>query len=222
MSNRKEATAELLYFIERLAPDSGNRGIYEKRLKKMTDSEFAAFMERLYTEEETLALFIANLGESSVDVEQMFDVAKEVGHEFFQRVWITDPETGQVKLTPIPHMVVHLPLRRQAQMLYKKVSIPESNRVVDERSGQATGESKGARVSYPELQVNAAKGLDNSILEMIKFRGGDERSYTAMNRSIMETGEASLESIHALEPSAVKANQTLRAYLRGMHLKANL
>jgi hypothetical protein len=119
-------------------------------------------------------------------------------------------------------MVIDLPLRRQAQMLYEKMSIPENNRVVDERSGQATGPSKGASLSYPELQVNAAKGLDNMILELIKFRGGDVKAYNAMNRSILDTGEASLNEIAAKEKTTVKSVQTLGVYLKAMMLDSNL
>lgn len=222
MSNRKLATQELLYFIDRIVPGSPNRQIYETRLKAMSDAEFEAFMTRLEREEQTLALFVANLSEHQVSIERNLEVAKELGHEFWQHLYLTDPETSQVVKTPVKHLVMHLPLRRQVQTLESKSSIPENNQVVDERSGQPTGPSKGARMSYPELQVNAAKGLDNMVLELIKFRGGDVKAYNAMNRSILDTGDASLEEISARVPSKVKATQTLSVLLKAMHIQNNL
>jgi hypothetical protein len=222
MTPREKATAELLYFIDRFAPGSPNREIYEKRLTNMSNREFDAFIERLENGQETLALFIANLSEHKLDITRNFEIAEELGHEFFQHLLLTDPQTGQVVKTPAKHLVMVLPLRRQAQMLYKKVSIPENNQAVDERSGQPTGPSKGASISYPELQVNAAKGLDKMVLELIKYRGGDTRAFNAMNRSILETGEASLDEITTQDPADVKSTQTLDVMLKAMHLNSNL
>jgi hypothetical protein len=221
MSNRTAAERELLHFIDRFAPGSPNRGIYEQRLAAMSDAEFDAFMTNLESGTETLALFIANLTEHKLSLQRNLKIAEELDYNLFQHLYLTDPHTGQVTKTVAKHLVVLLPLRRQAQMLWKKMSIPESNSVVDERSGQATGSSKGSRLSYPELQVNAAKGLDQMVLELIKFRGGDEKAYLAMNRQLLETGEASLEAA-AQMPSKVKATQSLSVMLTGMHLKNNL
>lgn len=222
MSQRQEATQELLYFIDRFAPGSNNKAIYEDYLKNLSDKEFDVFMQSLDSGETTLSLFIPNLSEHAISMENNLSIAEELGHDFFQHLLLTDPLTGQVTKTPVKHMVIDLPLRRQAQMLYKKMSIPENNKVVDERSGQPTGPSKGSRMSYPELQVNAAKGLDSMILEMIKFRGGDVKAYNAMNKSIAQTGEASLDNIVSREPTTVKAKQTLSVYLKAMHLDNNL
>lgn len=222
MTNREKATRELLYFIEKLAPGSDNKKIYEERLGAMSDKQFAEFIDRLENEEEILALFVPNLSKHPISVANNLKVADELGHDFFHHLYLTDPDTGQVMKTPAKHMVIDLPVRRQAEMLQAKISIPENNKVVDERSNQPTGPSKGSRMSYPELQVNAAKGLDNMILELIKFRGGDERAYNAMNRSILETGEASLEAIKAQGPTAVKSTQTLSVYLKAMMLDNNL
>jgi len=218
MTPREKATNELLYFIDQFAPGSNNRDIYEKRLNNLTNAEFGELMDRLASGEEVLALFIPNLSEHQLNLKRNLKIAKQLGVELFEHLYLTDPQTGQVYKTPIRHLVVDLPLRRQVQMLYKKMSVPEHNQAVDERSGQATGPSKGARISYPELQVNAAKGLDNMVLELIKYRGGDEKAYNAMNRSILETGDASLEEINARGPTTVKATQTLSVFLKSMHL----
>lgn len=220
MTARERATKELLYFIDQFAPGSSNRDIYAKRLEGLSDRQFGDLMKALERGDEVLALFIPNLSEHKLSLERNMAIAEELGVELFERLFLTDPDTGQVYRTTAHHMVVDLPLRRQAQMLVKKISIPETNRQVDERSGQSS--SKGSRVSYPELQVNAAKGLDNMTLELIKFRGGDVRAFNEMNRSILETGVASLEAIKAQGPTSVKSTQTLNVLLKSMHLDTTL
>ena len=64
-------------------------------------------------------------------------------------------------------------------------------------------------------------GLGNRLEELIKLRGGDEVAFNEMNRQILETGEADIESIKALG-SKVKSTETLSAILTGMHLRNNL
>jgi hypothetical protein len=220
--SRALAEKELLYFIDRFAPGSPNKAMYQRLMGEMSDTQFAEWCDKLASGAETLALYIPNLNEHKLSMERNFEIAEELDYDFFHHLHLTDPHTGQITRTEAKHLVLLLPFRRQAQMLYKKMSIPETNQSVDDRSGQATGASKGSRLSYPELQVNAAKGLDSAVLELIKFRGGDEKAYNAMNRSILETGEASLEAIAATTPSKVKASSTLATFLTSMHLKNNL
>ncbi len=220
--NREAASRELLKIIDMFAPGSPNRKIYEDRLAAWSDEEFHEYMTNLRSGKETLALFIANLTEHSIKPENLLKVAAYLKYPLRQHVLLTDPITGQVTRSNVPHLILRLPLRRQVQMLYKKMSIAASDDVVDERTGQATGESKGARVSYPELQVNSAKRLDWSVLEKIKFRGGDEKAYRAMNRALLETGEVSLESIQATHSGKVKSTQSLGVFLNTAHLKNNV
>ena len=60
------------------------------------------------------------------------------------------------------------------------------------------------------------------IREMIKCRGGDEQAYLQMNRSILDTGEASINSIMTENDTMVKSNKTLSVYLKAQHLNNNL
>ena len=222
MTPRESATAELLYFIDRFLPGSNNRTIYETRLDAMSDGEFDVYMTKLESGDDVVSLFAPNLSENKLNIQRNFEIARELGHEFFQYLYLTDAQTGQVVKTPVKHLMVVLPLRRQAQMLYSKISVPDHNQAIDERSGQPTGPSKGASISYPELQINAAKGLDNMVLELIKYRGGDTKAFNAMNRSILETGGASLDAINTQSDGAVKATQTLDVMLKAMHINSNL
>jgi hypothetical protein len=106
-------------------------------------------------------------------------------------------------------------------LLEKKISIPAHNNTVDDLTGQPTGPSKGAKISYPETQVFASMGLYNTLSELMKFRGGDLAGFDAMNKSISQTGSVSLK---AIEPyaSGVESTKTLKVFLTGMHLKSTL
>lgn len=220
MSNREAATKEILKWVEELLPGGGNKEIYEKALGKMTNAQFDDYMKKLESGEEVLSLTVPNLSKKRLSVERNLKVAKKLGHNFFQRLWLTDPHSGSTYLTPIPYLVVDLPLRRQAQLLTKKISIPESSDTADVLTGQATGPSKGASLSFPELQTLHAQGLEKTIEELIKFRGGDEEAYRAMNKELIDKGSVSLDSIQT--NSRVKSTETLSTFLKAAHIQNNL
>jgi len=220
--SRKAAEKDALHFIDMFLPGSKNKELMAEMFKRMSDAEFEQWINNLESGAEYVTLYAPNLADVTLSIERNYKVAEALGFELFQQLRLTDQSTGQVYLTPNKHLIGMLPLRRQVQMLAKKRSIPGSSHVVDERSGQASGDSKGSRLSGPEIQVNVSKGLKTSVLELVKFRGGDAEAYNQMNRQIMETGEASLSSIMAESPSIVKSNKTLSVYLSAMMLRNNL
>lgn len=221
MANREKATKEILKYIEKILPGSPNTKMWEEQLNALSDKAFDSYMKQLESGEETLYLVVPNLSDYKIDVQRNIKVARELGHDFFEKLWLTDPTTGQEYLSPVKYLVVDLPLRRQVQLLVKKSSIPDDNDHIDELTGQPTGDSKGSKISFPELQVLFAQGHENVILELIKFRGGDEKAFNAMNRSIIETGGVTLESLEKV-PTKVKAVTTLSTLLKAMHLDNTL
>lgn len=219
--NRQKAQALCLEYIEKILPGGGNRKIYEDLFASMSDEAFAEFIDKLKTGKARLAIIAPNMASSKLSVERNLALAKELGHEFFQRIWM-DGKAGAPKyLSAVPYLVVDLPLRRQAQLLVKKISIPEDNRSVDNLTGQPTGASKGSKISYPEIQILAALGLDDTITELIKYRGGDQKGFIAMNDSIARTGGVSQKALEPLN-TKVKVTQTLSTYLTAMHLHSTL
>lgn len=221
-ADRKAAEKEALYFINKFIPGSANGKVYEELFEKMTDAEFEEWVKHLEDGTEIMALYAPNLQDETLQMTRIYEVADELEFELFQHLTLTDQQTGQVYRTANKHMVGIVPFRRQVQMLVKKASIPSSNHVIDQRTGQPTGDSKGARLSAPELQVNASKGLHSMLIELIKGRGGDEATYLAMNRSIIETGQASMNSIMSEFDSNVKSTKTFSVYLKAQHLDNNL
>lgn len=221
MSNRKAATEFILKYIEKLLPGSPNKQRYEELFATMSDKQFDSYMKQLKSGEINLSIISPNLTNDRLDLKRNLKIAEELNHEFFQKLVLTDPTTGMTYLTPVKYMVVDLPVRRQVQLLQKKVTIPENNKHVDELSGQSTGASKGSKISFPELQVLFAQNLESTITELIKFRGGDTKGFNAMNRSIYETGGVSIEHL-AQTGTKVKSVTTLSTLLKAMHLDNTL
>jgi hypothetical protein len=221
MANRKAATDMILRYIDKILPGSPNTEFYRTSLAAMSDKAFGAFIDRLDSGEETLTINVPNLGKYKLDLQRNLAIAKELGHEFFEHLLLTDPTTGQLYQTPVKYLVIDLPLRRQVQLLESKSTIPENNKHIDELSGQSTGPSKGSKISFPELQVLFAQGLDSTITELIKFRGGDSKAFNAMNRSIIDTGTVNLEYLSQFG-TKVKSVTTLSVLLKTIHLDNTL
>jgi hypothetical protein len=230
MSNRAAATAFILENISQIdVTDTDNRELTKNQLESLSDTQFETFMKRISRvdqsdpdrEQDCLTYYAPNLGKTKITIAGNLALAKKLGHAFFERLWLTDPQTGVTYLTPNQYMVIDLPIRRQAQLLIKKASIPLDHKSVDELSGQVTGASKGSKLSFPELQSQASQALDQTIIEEIKIRGGDEQAYREFERQMMEKGSCSQSEILQLGTN-VKSTETLSILLKGMHLDNNL
>lgn len=220
--NRALAEREILYFIDQFRPGSSNRKFYEDYMADLTDDQFDEWMNAMASGE-SLVLYAPNLEKPSLSVRTNLKIAKSLGIQLFQHLYLTDPRTGQVKKTANRYLVGDAVTRRQAQTLDDKASIPKSGGRVDQRTGQFSArENRGARFSGPELHVNASKGLNQMIIETIKYKGGDERGYNLFKQSIYNTGEVSIDYLKSNFDTTVKSTKTLSIYLKAMHLQNNL
>lgn len=218
--NRPQAEKFILTYINKIAGAS-NKKIYENIFSVMSDKDFDEFMTDLETGKKFLAVIAPNFSNINLTVNNNLAIADELGHNFFEKIWIEGKGDQPTYLTPIPYMVVDLPLRRASQLLTKKISVPDHNKVIDAMTGQPTGESKGAKISYPELQICAAMGLDNSMIELMKYRGGDNKGHAAFNGMVSKYGTVRLESIKQYS-SGVESTKLLKTFLTCMMLKSNL
>lgn len=219
--NRKAAEDFILSNIETMLPGSKNTSIMKELFAEMSDKEFATYIDDLESGKKFIKVFVPNFAESDISVDRNLALADKLGHKFFQKLWIEGKDDMPSYLTPIEYLVVDLPLRRASQSLTKKVSVPKSNRVIDALTGQATGESRGARISYPELQMCAAMNMEDTMVELMKYRGGDSRGYAAMNAMISKTGIARQDTLQNYA-SGVESTRTLKTFLTGAHLRSTL
>lgn len=218
--NRKAAQEVILRMVKDLDPSGKNTAVYEDAFKRMNDAQFDNWMQAIEKNQDFVSLIVDNNNNNKVTIENNLKVAKKWGVKLFQRLWLTDPNTGMTYLTPLEYLVLHLPVRRQIQTLENKVSIPEDNKHVDEMTGQPTGPSKGSSISFPELQVLYGRGLDWSIQELIKFRGGDEKGMRELEKSVISSGGVSLEALKQLG-TRNRSTVTLSIFLKGMMLDNN-
>lgn len=221
MANRKAAEDFILKYIKKIIPNSDNVKTYQKLFSEMNDKEFHTFMNDLETEVKFLPIIMPNFANTGLTVENNLNIGKELGHEFFQKIWIEGKDDNPTYLTPIKNLVIDLPLRRASQMLIKKISIPPDNKTVDSMTGQPTGESKGAKISYPELQICSSMGLSKSMEELMKYRGGDIKGHAALNNMINKFGSANQKTLSVFA-SGVESTKTLKTYLTAAHLKNTL
>lgn len=219
--NRKRAETFIYEYIEKLLPKSGNVNIYKKLFASMSDEQFDSFIKDLESGKQILSIIAPNLAEFKLSTERNLAIAEELGHNFFEHIWIEGKDDIPTYLTPITYMVVDLPLRRASQILIKKISVPDDMKTVDTLTGQPTGESKGARISYPELQVCGAMGLENTMVELMKYRGGDNKGNVAYNAMISKYGSANLKTLSNYT-SGVESTKTLKTFLTCMHIRSTL
>ena len=218
MSNRKKAEDLILEFFKDLDPSGHNVEQYTKFFKTMSDKEFHEFMEGIRDGEKTLIVFSPLYNKKGITTENNLKVAKKYDVPLFERLVFTNDNSRPDHKTTIEYLVLDLPVRRQSQNIIKKISVPDNNKTIDALTYQPTGESKGAKISYPELQVLTGMGLDNSINELIRYRGGDKGGFAAYNAMTYRYGSVNLKSISNYT-TGVESTKSLKTFLLSMHLK---
>lgn len=217
---RKELTKEIVKLLSMFAGYNDSVKSTEELLNAFTNAAFFDYIEKLGTGDVILSYTQPNFTKNKITVENNLQIGLKLGHSFYERIWKTDPKTGEVYLTPIEYLVVDLPFGRQQQHLEKKASIPDSNKSIDELTGQVAGASRKSALSLPEMQVMYSQGLSESIRELYKFRGGDVEGYRKLSDHALQHGEASMDAVDD-GTTRTKSGITLNVFLHGMHLKNN-
>jgi hypothetical protein len=221
MPNRKKAEEMILQFMSDIDISGYNKNIWSEILKNMSDKQFDEYMQGIRSQEKFLVIFKPAYRANGITVENNLEIAPKYNLEFFEHLNFTNnTDVGDYK-TPIKYLVIDVPYRRQSQTLEKKISLPDDNKVIDELTYQPTGPSKGAKISYPELQVLIGMGLDNSISELIRYRGGDRGGFNAYNSMFLRYGSVNLRTLSSYA-TGVESTKTLKSLLLGMHIRPNL
>lgn len=219
--NRAKAKSICIQRMKEWDSSGENAKYYEALFNQMNNHEFDVFMQKLITGENPLSGVIPNFSDVAVTVENNIKMAASMGYEMYKRIWINDPMTGRRYLSPLKHLVYETNVCRQCQTLDHKISTATDNSQVDERTGQPTGDSKAAQTSGPEMMQLRARGLNKTIVELMKFRGGDNISMRYLDNSIIKTGHASMDSIPGQAERMPKSVQSMSALLNGMMFENN-
>lgn len=222
MNKRREVfETKFIGYIKKVGLDKRNVALYEKQFASLSDEEFHAMVETIQAGTFVLPVFSFNMSDNKLNLQTIMKVGESLGIKWFNRLRLTDHLTGETYLTGPEYLVLQLEVRRQIQHLIKKRATATDNKHVDQLSGQVTGVSKAASMTLPEITALSGKGLEQSIIEMIKVNGGDSKAYADMVRQLQETGGFSLEPILNLG-SRVKSIDTTNAFLKGMMFESNL
>jgi len=219
MTEKRKKTQEfIIKYIDKIAPGGENKKLYTDLFNSMSDKEFNRFMEKL-SNGMNLSVIAPNGSKIKLDVDRNIKIAKELGYDFFQRLNIWEHDGLPAIKTPNKYMVMSLPVRRMAQLLTKYISIPTDDKSIDLTTGQVTGKSKGSKLTMPELQILAGLGLKDSVVELMKYRGGDRGGMNALSKSLFINGTASQKVLEQYATGVV-SKQTLKSYFNAMHIKA--
>lgn len=193
MGNRAAFVKSFLADLDAICPGHGNETFYAPFFDSLDDKQFEAMIDAIEAEDLVLPLVLPNGKDANLDAKRNIALGRKWGHEFREQVWLTDPvNPGLVKLTPLKYLIIKLPVRRQAQTLEDKQSIPKDDHSIDDLTGQVSNESKGSGISGPEAQILYSHDLKAVLIEYLKVRGGDETAYRKMSSDLINSGVASL------------------------------
>lgn len=221
MADRKAFTRIVVKGIAEVIPGSDYIKVIEKMLNDLTDDEFEQYVSYLERTGDSVPIVVPNMSDTKIDVIRNIKICRDFGYEPYQPLILTDPVSGMTYKTPVKYLILTLPFRRQQQLLEEKTSIPDSNRQVNDLTGQPTGASKGASITYPEVQVMRSQEWIYSLEEFLKYRGGDTKGFQLMNRGVAEQGGVSLHEL-SNTPTRVKSTDTVYTYLMSAHLDNNV
>lgn len=211
----------IVTFVESILPGGGNKEMYTELFARMSDKDFIEYMKKV-EERGYLDIIVPNLAKQKLSTERNIAIAKKLGHDFFERIWIKERDPNKPSyLSDVRYMVIKLPVRRQAQHSIKGISTADDNRRLDQISGQATGDSKAAKISYPEAQLLNGMNLPIALVELLKARGGDIGMFNAMKSMASKTGSISMASV-ADRATGVESTKSLATFLTCAHLRNTL
>ena len=217
--SKKRAQAEkiIIDYIGKLT-DEENKQNYVRLFKGYTDKQFDKFMTDLRDKKNNLQVVVRPGETANITVENNFKIAKQLGYDFFQKLTFSGDRDMKDYVTPNKYLVYKLPIRRVAQLQSKKSAIPTSNKKIDLLTGQVTGQDKGAKLTLPELLLLEPLGLQDSLVELMKVRGGDLGAMNAADNMLYKQGRASLEEVLP-HSTGVVSTRTVASIFKAAHIR---
>lgn len=217
MASRKEMENELFTFIEEIS-DKSNSDRYRKVFKEMNDTEFNIFVDKVEAGKINLAVVQPTGIKNTVTVEKTLAVAEKYNIKLLDKVVFKDdaPYVPNLEMS-----ILRLPNKRTVQTLASKIGVPEDNKTIDTVTGQVTGKSSSSKITLPEAQLLDSLGLKDSLIELMKIRGGDQGALRTYNAMLENQGSANQEIINRYGTGVV-SSKVLEAMFNSMLLDINL
>ena len=216
---KQELIDYLCDVLDTVEPEGQNSARYRSFLENMSVEEFDTFIKHLENNDTQIHMYMPNV-KTVMKQENINKAAEKVGVLLQEKIWITDAVTGKKYLTPNEYVVLQLPIRRVSQFLLHKMSVPESDKKIDILTGQVTSSDRSSSITQVEIQSLFARDMKDTLIELVKIRGGDVNAYADFKQQISETGEASLENMEA--NSTARSVVIASTLLKGMMIGNNL
>jgi hypothetical protein len=218
-AKRKKVQEYILQTIAKMDPTGPNVERYKNMFAEMSDQEFDKYMKMLKEGTVKLTVYAPNM-KNYLKVENLFKAAEFVNAKLFHRILRTDHTTGLQYWSNEKYLVVTLPIRRARQFLMHKISVAESDQKIDALTGQVTKPDKASAISFVEAQLLGAQGLEKTLEEFLKVRGGDVRAFGTYKQQLEETGASQMAG---LDPTTVPRSAVVFSnILRCMYYDNNL
>lgn len=215
---RKRTEAYILEHMGHIDKTGANTKYYQQLFEKMSDADFDQWMHWLKNNDTVLVAYFPNM-KSKITVPDLLEECKRLGIKLFTRLKLWDEVTQSYYITPKEYMMLQLPVRRMSQFIDHKLTVPESDQRIDLLSGQVMKPDQASSLSQVEVQTLYARGLTNSILELIKYRGGDLTAMSDYKRELEEQGQTSVAKDTG---SIVRSAVVLDVLLSGVHIESNI
>jgi len=212
MKKRKATEAYLLKSLTEIDPTGFNHDTYKKYFDKWSDEEFDAFMERLSHTQ--LHIF----DNPKINFERNEKIAEKLGISFLSPLSYHGTEDSPGMITKAPFLNLPVIIRRPSQTLAKGKIVPDNNMSRDALTGQVTGVSSGNKLTGPEIAIFNGHGMDKTIEEFFRLRGGDLGASRALDGLLGRYGKATQSQIESYSTGVVSTN-TVKSLFRAVHIK---
>ena len=214
---REEVQKFLLKYLKMVEPEGKNVKFYTYKWEKMSDKEFDTWMQNLRNHEDIFQIQAPSYV-TNIKMPDLLKVVKDLDIKLFHHLKLWDPVTESYYHTENKYMVLKLPTRRMIQFVDHKLSVAESDEKTDTITGQVRKPDQANGISNIEVQALYARGLKNTILELIKYRGGDLHAFADYKFDLESQGSV---SINSPTDSIVRSAVMMDIYHSGMMLETN-
>lgn len=193
---------------------------YEEVLRSMTDEQFDR-MIKAFAEKRDFIPFVSNgFTEPGVSIDNNFKIAPKFGFKFTEKIILTDPSTGLSYESKYEALNMMPNIRRQVQTGESGISVPGSRTVVDDLTGQVTGDSAAMKITNPEINGMKVREQWNSLVEFVAVRANQE-AYNKAYTQIVDTGHCRLNDVISPD-SRAKVTDTFSVFMSSMHFANNI
>lgn len=227
-SKRKEITDLIVKMFDALEKGgTKNSDKFLNQTKKMSDTQFIAYMTSLVNDPKKHLYFEIEAFENEPDYETVERVANEIVGEEYTKLYdyIAFPHLSDDPDKPVYtiHKVFngYINMRRVQQLVNNKNHIPTHISKRDPKTNQVVFESKAARVADVEQFALICHGTKNVLKEFFGPRGGDAVMRDEMSKQIATTGSAQLSDMHDSKLNKTSLN-TANVYLLAAGIESDM